>query len=110
MTTKIQATKSEPVPALLQDGEVDKYIARHVCALCYGDLIKRPVSNPRGWEVSCPVCGDAWKFNTVTRRYAERLGQQALADYRDARRRFTDIVPSSVAGKSSAQILKELGY
>ncbi len=107
---KIIPEKPEIIPPLLQDGEIDQFLSRRVCSRCYADLVKCPVNNPRGWQVSCHFCGDVWGYTTVSRRYAEILGQTALADHRQARTRFADIVPPAMAGKTQAEILSELGY
>lgn len=106
----IKAETPKAVPPLLQDGEVDKFISRRVCSRCYADLQKRPVSKPRGWEVYCYFCGDAWGFTTVSRSYAVRLGQQALADRFEARQRFVKIVPNPIAGQKPEQIIHDLGF
>jgi len=106
----ISAEKPEIAPPLLQDGEVDQFLSRRVCSRCYADLEKRPVNNPRGWQVFCYFCGDVWGYTTISRRYAEILGQTALADHRQARTRFADIVPDPLAGKTQSEILSELGY
>jgi hypothetical protein len=100
----------KPVPPILQDGEIDRFLSTRVCARCYNDLVKRPVANPRGWSATCHFCGDAWHYTTVSRRYAEQLGQQALSDHRTARDRFADIVPNVTQGKTPEQLLSELGF
>lgn len=98
------------VPASLPEGKVDQYRQRRVCARCYGDLQRRSKPGSRDFEVYCPFCAGAWGYTTVTRRYAEQLGQVALADAFDAKKRFEDIVPNPHKGKTAEQLLRELGF
>jgi len=91
------------------DGEVDQFLQRRVCARCYGDLQKVPAPE-RMWNVICPTCGDAWNFATVSRSYAEALGQIALDQSWEVRRNLPDLFPNPHQGKSATQILRELGF
>ncbi len=96
-------------PPALQDGLVDRYIARRVCARCFGDLQKK-LAPERMWAVYCPRCQAAWNFATVSRRYAEWLGQEAIAQLCQARENFQDLFPNPHKGKTAPQLLRELGY
>lgn len=91
------------------DGLIDQFLQRRVCSRCYGDLQKRVAEN-RLFEAYCPNCGDAWNYTTVSRHYAERLGQDALNDYLNARANLPDLFPNPHKGKTPEQILTELGY
>jgi len=95
--------------ATFQDGEIDQFISRRVCARCYGDLIKTQADN-RMWDASCPTCGDAWGGATVSRAYAERLGQQALAERSEVKNNLPDLFPNPNRNKTAEQIIKELGF
>lgn len=91
------------------DGVIDKVIQRRVCARCYGDLVKQPAAD-RQWVAICPTCGDAWGGTTVSRKYAERLGQQAIAERAEVKANLPDLFPNPHSGKPAAQILSELGF
>jgi ribosomal protein L37AE/L43A len=94
---------------LFPDGEIDKYISSHVCSRCYGDLQKKPVEN-RLWDASCPECGDAWHGTTIRRSTAERRGQRALSEAQEVKTNLPDLFPNPHDGKSTDQLIKELGY
>ena len=94
---------------LLPDGEIDKYIQKHVCARCYADLQKFPAEN-RSWEAKCPNCGDAWHGTTIRRGTAERRGQTALSDIREVKENLPDLFPNPYKGKSKEELIKDLGF
>lgn len=98
-----------PEPPKFQDGYVDLFIRRRVCARCYGDLAKQPAPN-RKWYAICPVCQDAWHYTTISRRTAEMRGQQAILDYYEIRFNpaLADLFP--LPWHSERKILAELGY
>jgi len=91
------------------DGEIDKHISRRVCSRCYGDLIKREADN-RQWFAICLTCGDAWGGTTVSRAYAERIGQKALMERREVKENLRDLFQNPNAGKTTEQILSDLGF
>lgn len=91
------------------DGEIDQFLARRVCSRCYGDLQKVPAED-RLWAATCPTCGDAWCYTTVSRSYAERLGQEALEQAGEVKRNLPDLFPSPHKGKTPEQLIAELGY
>jgi hypothetical protein len=101
----------QPVPPVFTDNvDADRFARLRVCARCYSDLVTRPVNEPcRGWAVVCVICGASWQFTTVSRKYAESLGQQALTDFRVAQTEHEDLFPKPPR-RSEAQILKELGF
>ncbi len=103
----------EPTPELVKpefdQAEVGSFLDHRVCARCYNDLTKMPGSKTFMWAVTCPTCGPAWNYTTVSRRYVESLGQQALADRAEALKRFADILPPKPQ-RTEQQILAELGY
>jgi len=94
-------------PPTLPDGQIDFFIRDRVCSRCYGDLSKRPTSE-RTWEVSCPACGDAWGFTTISRHTAERRGQQALSELYEVKQNLPDLFPRTQ--RTEKQTLSELGY
>lgn len=91
------------------DGEIDIFIRQRVCARCYGDLVKRPAED-RMWEAICPMCGTAWGGTTISRWYAERLGQTALQEKVEVAYTMPDLFPSPHRDKSAEQIIQELGF
>lgn len=97
------------IPPEVDQAAVGGILRRRVCARCYGDLVKSPGSQTFYWAISCPTCGDTWQYTTVSRHYAEMLGQDAVADLNEAQRRFADMLPPKPQ-KSQAQILSELGF
>ncbi len=94
---------------LFPDGIIDQFISRHVCARCYGDLQKYPAEN-RLWEAKCPNCGDAWHGTTIRHSTAERRGQAALSELREVKNNLPDLFPNPHKGKSTDELLKDLGY
>lgn len=101
-------------PPTFHDGAVDQFIACRVCARCYGDLAKRnaPDYSPENhnYEIYCPTCGDAWHYATVSKTYAEKLGQQAIAANWEIKANLPDLFPNPHHGKPAEQIIHELGY
>lgn len=91
-----------------QDGEIDKFIRRRVCARCYGDLMKRPAPK-RTWEAYCPECGEAWGGLTISRWTAEHRGQRALSEALEVRVTLADLFPNPHKGKTTEQLIRELG-
>lgn len=97
---------------IFHDGFIDLYAHRRVCARCYGDLESRPAAEDTPQEhlyvAYCPICEETWHFATVSRYYAERLGQKAIADLWDVKHNLADLF--SRARQSEMQILEALGY
>lgn len=101
----------EKAPPYFIDGEAELFVKRRVCARCYSDLEMRP--HPDEWgcrEVYCYYCGSAWGYTTVSRFYAEHLGQEAILARAEAKKRFADLIPNPHKGKSEKTLLNELGY
>ena len=92
-----------------QDGEIDKYTRDHVCARCYGELQKFPAPE-RKWGVKCPNCGEAWGGTVVRRSTAERRGQSGLAEIREVKTNLPDIFPNPNKGRTTKDILEDLGF
>ena len=90
------------------DGEIDRFIKRRVCARCYGDLVKMPAEN-RTWTAICPSCGEACGGRTISRWTAERRGQVALAEALEVRVTLADLFPNPHKGKSAEKLMNELG-
>ena len=97
------------MPILLLDGEIDKYLQKHVCSRCYGDLQKFPADN-RLWEAKCPTCGESWHGTTIRRSTAERRGQTALSEVHEVKENLPDLFPNPNKGKSKEELIKELGF
>lgn len=94
------------------DGYIDLFLRRRVCARCYGDLASRPAKDysPANhvFEAYCPNCEGAWHYATISVRYAERLGQQAIADLWDVKSNMPDLFPR--VRMSESKILADLGF
>lgn len=99
---------------IFPEGQIDLFIRCRVCARCYGDLesIEAPGYAPDNhiFLAYCPTCVDAWNYATVSRKYAEFLGQRALADKWEVQSNMPDLFPNPHLGKSTNQLLKELGF
>lgn len=93
----------------LPEGEIDLFVRRRVCARCYGDLEKR-FGPGRNYITHCTACGDAWNGATVSRSYAEGLGQKALAELSEVKYNLPDLFPNPNRGKSASQLLAEMGF
>ena len=93
--------------ATYADGEIDRVLTFRVCARCYGDLTKFPADG-RMWQAKCLACGETWHGTTISRLTAEKMGQKALADYRDVRETLREFFPR--AKKSVGENLAELGF
>lgn len=94
----------------LQEGIVDQFISRRVCARCYGELDKRKTDKRAVYEVYCPRCNGEWNFTTVSRSYAVRLGQHALLKADEVKQNLHDLFPPTRTGKTAEEIIKDLGY
>lgn len=107
-------TENALKPPTFQDGEIDLFLRRRVCARCYGDLEKRNAPNYSAhnheYEAYCPECGNAWNYATVSKGYAEKLGQAALVQMNEVQHNLRDLFPNPHKGKSQSQLLAELGY
>lgn len=105
---------SELTAPIFLEGHIDLFLRRRVCARCYGDLESRPSkdysASNHEYEAYCPECGDAWNYATVSRHYAEHLGQQAIAENWEIKDNLPDLFPSKHKGKSNDQLLEELGF
>lgn len=93
----------------LPEGEIDLFLRRRVCARCYGDLEKQ-FGPGRNYITRCAECGYAWNGATVSRSYAERLGQQALGELAEVKHNLPDLFPNPNRGKSESQLLAEMGF
>jgi hypothetical protein len=91
---------------MFQDGQIDLFLRRRVCARCYGDLAKRPADN-RMWQAYCPRCGDAWHGATISSKTAGRRGQAAIAELWEVKRNLPDLFPKSTNHRPSAEIVNE---
>lgn len=102
---------SEPISApRLQEGSVDIFISRRVCARCYGELDKRVTDDRNFYEVYCPICNGEWNFTTVSRNYAVRLGQDALMKADEVKHNLPDLFPVVRSGKTPDELIEDLGF
>ena len=79
-----------------------------VCARCYGQLQIRRVEGVD--EVYCPACGAAWGGTTILERTAEQRGQKAIEELWEVTSLLPDLFPNPHRGKTTSQILAELGF
>jgi hypothetical protein len=91
------------------DGEIEIIIRRFVCAQCYLDLKKR-FAPDRKWIAFCPVHGDIETVGRITRSSAERLGQKLVARRKEIIAKFPEEYPSPHKGKSTEQLIEEMGF
>jgi hypothetical protein len=95
----------------LQEGLVDIFISRRVCARCYGELAKERDPEDRNfYTVHCPTCNGDWNYTTVSRAYAVKLGQKAMMEYYEAKANLPDLFPPVRTGKTPEELAKELGF
>jgi hypothetical protein len=95
----------------LQEGLVDQFISRRVCARCYGELAKQVDPEDRNfYQVHCPTCNGDWNFTTVSRDYAVNLGQRNMLDYYEAKANLPDLFPPVRTGKTKEELIKDLGF
>lgn len=80
---------------------------RYVCARCWGPLIA-VTDGPHELKVTCPECGDGQGF--VTKSGVARSESEALGLAAEARHNLRNVLPNPLAGKSEAEIIKDLGY
>lgn len=89
--------------------QADEFAQKHVCAACWGLLIKvRPVREERRWVMRCEECGSQTK-GYVTRRWAQQRAETSRAELLEAKRALRDAVPWLKPNTSIANILRELG-
>lgn len=99
---------------IFPEGQITLFLRRRVCARCYGDLMSKPAPDyapdNHVYLAYCPECGDAWGGTTVSKVYAEKLGQRAIAEQWEVEANLPDIFPSPHKGKTPEQLIKELGF
>ena len=94
-----------------QEGLVDIFISRRVCARCYGELAKERDPGDRNfYTVHCPTCNGDWNYTTVSRAYAVSLGQDAMLKYSEAKANLPDLFPPTRTGKTPEELIKDLGF
>jgi len=98
------------IPTFPDKGYAEKFSQRRVCSRCYGDLTIAPLQSERKWIATCHTCGDAWGFTTVSRSYAERLGQRALAERAEVKKNLSDLFPNPHKGRDKDDLIKDLGF
>lgn len=89
-----------------------KTIKRYVCSNCWGELEMTPDPEHEGmYQVTCMKCKDETK-GYVSQHFVERRRAESEFEERDAIHllRKVNILPDPMAGKSQADLLKELGF
>jgi len=88
-----------------------KTVDRYVCSNCWGHLVETFGKDPSVSDVTCPVCGDDLK-GFVSKYYAERRREESVGELMDVKHmlRQLGIVKNPHEGKSSGDILSELGF
>jgi hypothetical protein len=94
-------------PPKFRNESIDGFIARRVCARCYGDLVPWPAPDHK-WFAVCPRCEDIWHYATISRRTALLRAERAHAEYFEVRYSpaFRDLFPIT---RSEREIFADLG-
>jgi DNA-directed RNA polymerase subunit RPC12/RpoP len=96
----------EPLDFLL----ARKTVKHYVCSNCWGELEMAPIQGDK-FEVTCKKCGDETK-GYVTQYYVNRRRGESEHEEVNVRHLLQklDIIPNPHKGKSTEQLLKELGF
>lgn len=92
----------------LDDNLAEITLRDYVCAACWGHLVRKPAPE-RMWFIECAK--DPEHNGFVTKFWVEKQRQADAGNLMDARYLLQKIgvVPNPHAGKTAAQLLKELG-
>jgi predicted amidophosphoribosyltransferase len=94
---------------ILNDVLARKTVKFYACSNCWGELESIPAEN--GYQVLCRKCGDDTKGYVtqgyVTRRRAESQFEEVNATHMLMK---AGVLDNPHAGKSTEQLLKELGF
>jgi DNA-directed RNA polymerase subunit RPC12/RpoP len=94
---------------ILNDTLARKTVRHYACSACWGELELIPVET--GYKVLCRKCGEETKGyvtqNYVNRRRAESAFEEVNATHMLMR---AGVLENPHAGKSTEQLLKELGF
>jgi hypothetical protein len=82
-------------------------VADFVCSACWGHLVEHPTDN--GVMVLCGACGEETK-GYVSKRYVERRRNESQVERLDAKSVLKNVIKSPLSGKSTDQLLQDLGY
>lgn len=86
-----------------------KTVKRYACSNCWGELEMIPEGE--GWQVLCKKCGTETK-GYVTQNYVNR--RRAESDFEEVNvthmLKKVGVLENPHAGKSTEQLLKELGF
>ena len=93
----------------LNDVLADRTVKHYVCSSCWGHLIKIPALQRGFWIVECHRCREETK-GYVTMAYAERRLSESSAEKMDVQINLRGILPNQHAGKTTTQILTEMGF
>ena len=95
----------------LLDGRWKELTLRdYVCSNCWGHLLAYPMDNQL-WLVICHRCGDETK-GYVTKYFADGRRDESHGEKFEARRMLEEmgIIQNEHAGKTSEELIKELGF
>lgn len=94
---------------LLNDRMKEITIQRYVCARCWGHLIAFPEDG--GWRVECAKYGDE-HAGYVTCHYADKRRESSVAEAWEVKDNLESlgVIQNPHKGKSSNQLLEELGF
>ncbi len=87
-------------PLTFDDGQIDRFIARHVCALCLGHLNKFPGPG-RNWIAKCPIHGPIMAHMAIGKGKAGRIRNSINLAAREIR--------PPEQPKAEREIVRELG-
>jgi hypothetical protein len=103
MTTTIKSLYITEVTYQMAQNIVSYFL----CSQCWGHLVARPTDT--GVMVLCGSCGEETK-GYVSKRYVERRQQESQVERIDAKIVLKSVIKSPLSGKSTDQLLQDLGY
>ena len=97
---------------VMDEAKAEKFIHRYVCSTCWGELVADQVEGQRyNRSVHCGNEGCSGP-GFVTRKYVEKRRDADHFDFLDASRNLRKVLnlPDPNAGKTTDQLIKELGF
>lgn len=88
--------------------EAIRVVERYVCSRCWGRLNTKPAGAHKELVYCFNQNCDGSGF--VTRRYADEQRAQDRANYAEVMHNLKGIIPGKYDGKSSQDLLNELGF
>jgi hypothetical protein len=94
---------------ILDEAYARKTVKFYACSNCWGELEMVPAGN--GYSVLCKKCGAETK-GYVTQRYVNRRRAESEFEEVNAVHMLTHagVLENPLAGKSTSELLKELGF